>query len=182
MVMSIGVIETNSIPKGIEAGDAMLKAAEVQLVTAQPICAGKYIVIVSGEVAAVKSSTSAGREVAADTLVDELVIPNVHEDVAPAINSCSEIGHVDAVGIIETFSLCSSILSADAAAKAADIKLMEVRLGRGLGGKSFVILTGDVAAVSASVRAAEAEQGTEGLIAKTVVIPSPHPDLIGSLM
>ncbi|MBQ3273865.1 MAG: BMC domain-containing protein [Christensenellaceae bacterium] len=182
MVMSIGVIETNSIPKGIEAGDAMLKAAEVQLVTAQPICAGKYIVIVSGEVAAVKSSTSAGREVAADTLVDELVIPNVHEDVAPAINACSEIGHVDAVGIIETFSLCSSILSADAAAKAADIKLMEVRLGRGLGGKSFVILTGDVAAVNASVRAAEAEQGTEGLIAKTVVIPSPHPDLIGSLM
>ena len=59
---------------------------------------------------------------------------------------------------------------------------MEVRLGRGLGGKSFVILTGDVAAVNASVRAAEAEQGTEGLIAKTVVIPSPHPDLIGSLM
>ena len=48
---ALGMIETNSIPIGINAGDAMLKAATVELVAAQPICAGKYIVVVSGEVA-----------------------------------------------------------------------------------------------------------------------------------
>ena len=57
---ALGMIETNSIPVGIEAGDAMLKAADVALVTAQAVCAGKYIVIVSGDVAAVKASV-AGR-------------------------------------------------------------------------------------------------------------------------
>ena len=50
---ALGMIELNNIPKGIEAADAMLKAAEVELTTAQAVCAGKYIAIVSGEVAAV---------------------------------------------------------------------------------------------------------------------------------
>ena len=48
---ALGMIETNSIPVGVNAGDAMLKAATVALVAAQPVCAGKYIVIVTGEVA-----------------------------------------------------------------------------------------------------------------------------------
>ena len=38
---ALGMIEVQSIPLGVNAGDAMLKAATVQLVTAQPVCAGK---------------------------------------------------------------------------------------------------------------------------------------------
>ena len=53
---ALGMIEVQSIPLGVNAGDAMLKAATVQLVTAQPVCAGKYIVIVTGEVSAVSES------------------------------------------------------------------------------------------------------------------------------
>ena len=71
---------------------------------------------------------------------------------------------------------------ADISAKAADVDLIEVRLGRGMGGKSYVIITGEVAAVEASVRAAEAGEGLEGLIASSVVIPSPHMDMIRALM
>lgn len=181
-VLSIGMIESQSIPKGIEAGDAMLKAAEVELISAQPICAGKYIVLVSGEVAAVKSSVAAGEEVCAETLIDTLVIPSLHPQVIPAINCCSDLEEVEAVGIMETFSICAAVIAADAAVKAADVQLIEVRLGRGLGGKSFVIMSGDVAAVQAGVKAAESLGELEGLMAKTVVIPSPHPDLIQSIL
>ena len=46
---ALGMIETNSIPLGVNAADAMLKAATVELVAAQPVCAGKYIAIVTGE-------------------------------------------------------------------------------------------------------------------------------------
>ena len=81
MVYALGMVETNSIPKGIEAGDAMLKAAEVNLGAAQTACAGKYIVIVTGDVAAVKASVEAGRETAAETLVDSMIIPNVDAQV-----------------------------------------------------------------------------------------------------
>ena len=51
---AIGMNEVMSIPTGILACDAMLKAAEVELVSAGCVCAGKYYIVVSGEVAAVR--------------------------------------------------------------------------------------------------------------------------------
>ena len=65
---AIGVVETVSIPLGVLAGDQMVKTAQVELVTAQTVCAGKYIVIVTGEVAAVKESVEAGKTVAGSRL------------------------------------------------------------------------------------------------------------------
>ena len=163
---ALGMIEVTSIPVGVEAGDAMLKAAAVELVTAQSVCAGKYIVLITGEVAAVRESVAAGKTAA---------------QVPQAINACTEIGQVAAVGVLEAFSLCAAVLAADAAVKAADVSLMEVRLGRGLGGKSFIILTGEVAAVRAAVDAAHALEEVAGLMNDSVVIPAPHPDMIRAL-
>ena len=178
---AIGMNEVMSIPTGILACDAMLKAADVELVSAGCVCAGKYYIVVSGEVAAVRSAVEAGREVAESLLIDSVVIPNVDDQVAPAISACTVVDHLNALGIMETYSLCAAVHAADAAAKAAEVELLEVRLGRGLGGKSFILLTGDVAAVQASIKAAEALEETQGLMAKSAVIPSPHPDMLRAI-
>lgn len=178
---ALGMIETNSIPIGINAGDAMLKAATVELVAAQPICAGKYIVLVTGEVAAVKESVEAGKEIAGSLLIDSMIISHVHPQVPKAINACNEIGKVASVGVMEAFSLCTAVVAADAAVKAAAVDLIDVRLGRGLGGKAFITLTGEVAAVRAAISAAEKLPETSGMMSQSVVIPSPHPDIIQSL-
>ena len=106
----------------------MLKAASVQLVTAQAVCAGKYIVLVTGDVAAVKASVAAGEPVSGNYLVDSIVIPNVHDQVISALSACTEISEASALGIIETYSLSSAVICADAAVKAADIDLIEIRL------------------------------------------------------
>ena len=154
----------------------------MELVTAQTVCAGKYIVVVSGEVAAVRSAVAAGVESAASALVDSLVIANVDERVVAAMAGACPAEQVQAVGVMETFSLASSISAADTAVKAADVELIEVRLGRGMGGKSFVIVTGEVAAVEAAVQAAEGSEQMQGLISSSVVIPSPHMDIVRALM
>ena len=180
-MQALGMLEFNSIPSGIEAGDAMLKAASVEIVNAQPVCAGKYIVMVSGEVAAVQSAISAGKEMAKDAVIDEILIPNIHPQVPRATLNCADIGEVGALGIIETFSLASAVLAADAAVKSAEIELIEIRLGRGLGGKSFVIFTGEVAAVEHAVKIA-CETRSDAMIARTAVIPSPHSELVKSIM
>ena len=174
---ALGMIEVQSIPLGVNAGDAMLKAATVQLVTAQPVCAGKYIVIVTGEVSAVSESVAAGKAEAGQRLIDSMVISHVHEQVPRAINACNEIGEVAAIGVMEAYSLCAAVVAADAAVKAADIHLMDVRLG----GKSFITMTGDVAAVRAAIHAAEGMPEVKGLLSESVVIPHPHPDIVKSL-
>lgn len=183
MQKSLGMIEVISIPAGIKAGDAMLKAAPVGLVTAQAVCAGKYVAIVTGEVSAVRAAVKAGKEACGMKLIDSLVIPHIAEQVPAAINACTDIsvGTAGAIGVLETYSLCASVIAADEASKAAEIKLIEVRLGRGLGGKSFITMTGDVASVEASVSAALALKETQGLMSDSVVIPSPHPDIAKSL-
>ena len=175
---ALGILEVNCIPVGIEAADAMLKAADVALATAQTACAGKYVVIVSGGVAEVKSSVEAGSAAARETLVDSIVIPNVDPQVIRAVSACTEHEHYEALGIVETFSLVSAILCADTAVKAASVSLIEVRLGRGLGGKSFVTLTGGVAAVQFAVDAAAKLEEVQGMVSRAVVIPSPHPDIM----
>ena len=57
---SIGLIELTSIAAGYQACDAMLKAADVDLVLSRSICSGKYMVMVRGDVAAVQAAVSAG--------------------------------------------------------------------------------------------------------------------------
>lgn len=179
---AIGVVETLSIPLGILAGDQMMKTADVRLVSAQTVCAGKYIVVVSGEVAAVRSATAAGVESAAHGLVDSLVIPNVDPRVIRAMSGACDLEELGAVGVVETFSLACAIQVADAAVKAAEVQIVEVRLGRGLGGKSFVIITGEVAAVKAAVAAGEHAENTQGLVVSSVVIPSPNRDMVRALL
>jgi microcompartment protein CcmL/EutN len=181
MIDALGIIETNSVPKGIEGADAMLKAAAVDLVSAQTACAGKYIAVVSGEVAAVKAAVEAGSAMAQEALVDSVVISNLYPEVITALNSCLDITGQASIGIIETFSLASAVLAADYAVKAADIKLIQVRLGNGLGGKSFVVIAGEVAAVHHAAETAVKGEGTEGNIARMVVIPSPHPEIVKSI-
>ena len=179
---ALGMVEIQSIPAGMEAADFMLKAASVELITAQVVCAGKYIVLVTGEVSAVKSSVQAGAEAAGNLLINQIVISGIHPQVPRAINACTEIREAGAIGIMESFSLCTAVIAADAAVKAAEVDLIEVRLGRGMGGKSFIALTGTVSAVRSAIEAGTAVEEAQGLMSKSVVIPSPHPDLLKSLL
>lgn len=177
MIRAIGLVEFNSIAKGIEAADSMLKAAQVETLTCRTICPGKYISLIWGDVAAVQSAVSAGINKGMGSVVDEFVLPNVHPSVIPAINGTTQVSEIKSLGIIETFSLASLIVAADTAVKAAEVDLLEIRLGLAIGGKSFVTLTGDVGAVKAAVAAGAASAAEKGLLVNQVVIPSPHPNL-----
>ena len=114
--------------------------------------------------------------------MDSLIIPNVHPGVFQAVSGTAEVPQGGAVGVIETFSLASCIYASDAAVKAADISLIEIRLGRGLGGKSYVVLTGDVSAVTEAVRVGRSVPECAGMIARTVIIPAPHQSIMDALI
>ena len=182
MMETIGFLELNSIAKGVEAADAVLKAAEVDLIFAKAGCPGKYNILFTGEVAAVKSSLEAGALIGGHHVVDSCVIPRVHPQVVKAINLVTTPGQVNAVGVMEFFSVTASVYAADAAVKAADVTLMDVRLGTGIGGKSFVVLTGEVAAVNEAVSCGVHTPNAEGMVVSHVVIPNPRKEIFESLM
>ena len=171
---AIALVETNSIAAGILAGDSMMKKAVVQLLEARAICPGKYMVLIGGEIGPVRESFQVGVAAATDTLVDQLLLPNVHRSVFPALMSAAPPRGDEALGIIETVTAAVCIVAADAAAKATEVQLLEIRLANGLGGKSFVLMEGTVADVEASVAAGVELVKQEGLLVRQVVIPQLH--------
>jgi microcompartment protein CcmL/EutN len=152
----------------------MVKVAEVDLVEAHTICSGKYMMLITGDVDAVHSSVNRGLDVGGSTVVDSFLIPNVHPQVFGALRASTPVEALKALGVIETFTAASAILAADAAVKAAEVSLMEVRCANGMGGKSFVTLTGEVGAVEAAVRAGVDIISADGMLVQQVVIPRPH--------
>ena len=182
MAIAIGMVESSSIARGIYAADQMVKISEVEIVTAQTICPGKYIALVEGDVAAVQDSVHIGEKFAGEYFVDSLVIPNVHHGIFPAITGATMPEHVTALGIFETFSVATMITAADQILKAAELEAIEIRLGTGLGGKSFFTFTGDVAAVETGVEAGRGVAETKGLMVDAEVIPSPSDRLVPSVL
>jgi microcompartment protein CcmL/EutN len=182
MIRTLGLIELNSIARGYEAADAMLKVADVTLLKAHSICPGKFIVMVHGDIAAVKSSVEAGVEIAGSYMVDKLVLPSLHRGIIPAITGTSTVEVNDALGTLEYFNIASAIIAADAAAKAAHISLIEIRLGYAVGGKAFVTLTGDVSAVESAVSAGEEVGKNSGMLLGSTVIPRMHPELKAAIL
>jgi len=179
---SIGLIELGSIAAGFQAADAMLKAADVELVLARTICSGKYMVLVRGDVAAVSAAVDAGLVAGDFAVIDSFVIPNLHETIFPAIAGTTKVEALEALGILEAFSVASLIEGADAAVKAANVQLIELRLAMALGGKAFVTLTGSVAAVQSAVDAGAQAIARKGLLVNKVVIPSPRPELLSEMI
>jgi len=181
-VHAIGVLETNVVARGVLAADAMIKAAEVVLLVSTPVCPGKYLIIIQGTVASVKSSLDAGSTTAGEALIGAVLIPNIHPEVFPAIKGTTSVTEIDSLGIIETYSAPSAILAADEAVKSAKITLIEIRLSRALGGKAFVLFSGEVGAVQAALSAGVNRVKEQGLVLSTAVLPAPHKDLIDKLL
>ena len=179
---AVGLIELSSIAAGFEVCDAMLKTADVDLILARTICSGKYMVLVRGDVAAVRASVDAGTRTGDFSVIDTFVIPNLDESIFPALSGTTKIEALEALGIIESFSVASLIEGADAAVKAANVKLIEIRLAMALGGKAFVSLTGSVADVRSAVEAGAALIAEKGLLVNKVVIPQPRRELLNEMI
>ncbi|MCX7017656.1 MAG: BMC domain-containing protein [Candidatus Sumerlaeota bacterium] len=181
MPEAIGLLELSSIAMGYEVEDAVLKAADVRLLVARTICSGKYLVVVGGTVAAVNSSVEAGVNLAEEGLIDQIVIPNVHPSVFPAITGVVDLSPdaMSALGIIETFSASSAVESADTAVKAGSVTLFRIHLAMAVGGKGFVLMTGDVAGCRAAVEAGAAAASAHWLLVNKVVMPRPRLELFG---
>lgn len=177
MYKAIGVIELKSIPKGVEAADAALKSAGIEMVSAHPSCPGKYEIVLTG---AISDVTVAVEHVATKFdgyVIDSSVMGRIDEQVVKALFGTQTGKREGSLGLIETFSAASAIKAADIAVKTARVEIYDLRVSRGMGGKGVVMITGDVGDVTASVEAgANYAKGLSTLSSYTV-IPAPHEEL-----
>lgn len=179
---AIGLLELQSIARGVTVADALVKRAAVQLVLNRPVSPGKHLVLCTGEVGDVEEAMVAGRAQAGSSLCDELLLTQVHDEVLDVLRrkTKSPLSEDLSIGILETLSASSTLRGADAACKAAEVRIHELRLCDGLGGKGLAILIGEQDMVEAALSTVE-RLLTPGLLLSVELIARPHPDLLLSL-
>ncbi|HEV8112760.1 MAG TPA: BMC domain-containing protein [Planctomycetota bacterium] len=179
----IGLLELCSVAKGVEVADAVLKEAKVDMLFATNVQPGKYLMLYTGSVRDVESSTARGVQLAGGDLVDRLVIQQVDEQVVPMLKrKGGKInGKLDAIGVVETSTVAASIVACDLALKTATVDLIDFRIANGLDGKSFFVVTGEVSDVRSAVAAGARMAQERNQLVRDVVIPSPHADLVKHL-
>jgi microcompartment protein CcmL/EutN len=177
--IALGLLELSSIATGVEAADAMCKAAGVELVRGAVIARGKYVIIIEGPVGEIESSMRAGAEIAGGTVLANHIIRNVHSDVYNTMDKKNPPRELGAVGMIETKDALPAIFAADAACKAAFVHLAELRPGAG-GGKGFFTVCGEVGAVRTAIAAGVAAIGSDAVVSR-IVLPQAHAHLAKAL-
>ena len=157
----------------------MAKRASVELIRARTVHPGKYFVLIRGGVDEVSESVKAGVDSGGDALIDHLVLPYPHQELSDVLDGPRD-PRLDAVGVLETYSIASIIRGADAALKAAEISARSIRLADDLGGKGCFVFFGQLHDVQEAMSAGAAAVG-DGLLAGNEIIANPHPDLIDAL-
>ena len=174
---ALALVEFSSIAAGIQSADAMVKRAPLEVLKTGTVQPGKYLVLIGGRVADVEESLAAGRDVGGAAVVDFVYLPQVHPEVVEAIGGGRVPEATDALGVVETTTVAAAIHAADAGIKGAQVRLVEVRLADGLGGKGIVLFSGLVADVEAAVEIGVGVLERPDLLVRQVVIPQLHPDM-----
>jgi microcompartment protein CcmL/EutN len=177
---AIAIVEFDSIPHGIAAGDAMVKRAPLQLLLTGTVHPGRYLLLAAGLTAEVEEALVAAETVGAPGLLARTFLPDVHPDVVAAIGGTRrEAG--EALGVIETRSVAAIVRAADVGTKHANVVLRELRLADGLGGKGYLLFGGPLTEVEAAVMAALERLAADGVTATHAVVAQLHPEMDDNL-
>jgi microcompartment protein CcmL/EutN len=174
---AIALLELDSIAVGTQVADAMVKRAPIDMLRVGTVQPGKYLILIGGTVAAVEESHVEGLRLGGEALKDHIILPDVHEQVYDSVKGRRRANEGDALGVIETSAIPANVQAADKAVKAANVVIVEIRLGDGLGGKAVTHITGRVEDVQAAVAAGIASVGDPEVVTRWVVIPAQHAEL-----
>jgi microcompartment protein CcmL/EutN len=176
---ALALVELSSVARGLSTVDALVKKAPVRIDQAHPISPGHFLIVFTGDVAEVEESFTEALAAAGDRLIDQVFLPQVHGEVATAVAGAI-VGRdlTDlSVAIVETFTVASAISASDAACKAAEVQVIQMRLGQGLGGKAYFVLAGELYDIEAAVSAATGAIPSSH-VQDTEIIPRPHADFL----
>lgn len=175
---TLGLVELASIAAGAGIADGMIKAANVELVRAAPICGGRYLIQVAGDREAVQSSVDTAKA-SGRKLMEAIVISGVSPQVIEALKKPRLSQPGEALGVVEARNVSAGIAAADQAVKRSSVTLARFVAGTGIMGKSYFVLSGDVASVEEATAAAREALGEK--LFETVVIPRPDAAIFTAL-
>lgn len=183
---ALGLLETKGLVSLVEGTDAMLKAANVDIIGWDKAGSALVTTFIKGDVAAIKAALDAGAEAAGRVgeVVSVHVIARPHDELGAMLPKPKAAAPADkkaapnngAVGFIETKGWVGLVEATDAMGKAANVEVVKtIQIG---GAYVTTIVRGDVGSVKAAVDAGAAAAGKVGELISSHVIARPHGELL----
>jgi microcompartment protein CcmL/EutN len=168
------IVEYRGISRGVMVLDKMLKRSGIMALYAAPVCIGKYLIAVGGDVGDVREAKAEAER--SDGIIAGYLMTGAHPDVLGYFRHERPImpDAPDAVGIFETRNVSSGFMSLDAALKSGRTGILRIWMGHFIGGKFCWILSGGVSEVSSALDAASRAIASGEIVGSELI---PRPDV-----
>ncbi|MFH0953534.1 MAG: BMC domain-containing protein [Verrucomicrobiota bacterium] len=172
---AIAIVEFKDIAVGVHATDAMVKKASIALLKCGIISHGRYLTMIGGTPGSVEVSLGEGLLCGKESVIDHVLLPDVHPQVHDAVLGHRNPGRAGAMAIIETVTVSCNVRAAEMALKGTPVDLVEIRLADALmSGKGVSIYRGLLHDIEAAVDIAVSFLNREGVPVVHRIIPAPH--------
>lgn len=178
---ALAALEFRDIADGVWVTDAVLKRSPIAMLKCGTLSHGRYLTLLGGTTAAVEESLKEGVERAGASLLDHVLIPDIHPVLRDAIFGCRRSSGHGSLAIVETDTVSWTIRAAESAMKGTPIDLIEVRLAdSGLAGKGVSVYHGALSDLEAAVdMMARVARGPGDM--RTRIISAPHDAIVRAL-
>lgn len=179
---ALAIVEFSSIAVGTRATDALMKKSPVTLRRAGSFQPGRFAAMFTGGVAEVDEAFIEALRVGAEALLDRLLLADIDMTVlAATLGKNANWDGGDCLAIIESSTLAGVIEASDAAIKGANVRIIQMRLGDGLGGKGIAHLIGEQADIEAAVEIGSARAARPDRVIQTSITPRLDDNVRGML-
>jgi microcompartment protein CcmL/EutN len=182
MADALALLELDSVASGLAAVDTLVKRAPVEVLEANLIEPGRFLVLLAGGVAEVEESVSAVVESHADALQAQMLLPFVHPGLLAGLHGLERCQSPEAIGIVEGKDVAGTIYAADSSLKNADVVLAGIRLAIGLGGRAYYVVTGSQNDVEAAIEVGQGVLEGLGTLHRVEQINRPHDEMVPWLL
>ena len=176
---ALALIEFGDISAGIYAVDALLKKAPIAFIKCGTISRGRYLALIGGTTASVEESLGEGIAQGGESVLDRIMLADVHPRVYDAIVGTRRTGGHGALAIIETDTVAANVRAAEAALKGTPVDLVEIRLAdSGLSGRGLSLYRGALPDIEAAIDIVTRYLGQSGGELRHRIISAPHEALV----
>ncbi len=179
---TLALVELDSVARGYRVVDGMVKQSPVDVLEANLVEPGKFLVLFTGGVAEVQEAWERALAIGDDAIVDKLMLPLVHPAIVPALRGSQAQGYPDTIGVVEGRTIAATLLACDRALKDGDVSLTGLRITPGLGGRGYFVVQGIQHDVEAAMEAARAQLEAGGSLHRMEIIPRPHLEFLAVLL
>jgi microcompartment protein CcmL/EutN len=179
---ALALVELDSVASGLRALDVLVKEAPVEVLEANLVEPGKFLILFAGGVAEVDASHKIVVTEYSSAVLSSLKLPLVHGAIIDGLRGVENRESIDTLGVVEGANVAATLEACDRSLKDADVTLCGVRVAIGLGGRAYYVVSGTQSDVDASVDAGRTVLEKKESLHRTEVIARPHVEMLPWLL